>query len=70
MGGYSSFPVCFAAFILKIKFVIYENNLIIGKANKFLLPIPKTIDGLLNNKYINDLTVAKKIEKIESKNIK
>ncbi len=36
MGGYSSFPICFAALILRIKFVIYENNLIIGKANKFL----------------------------------
>ena len=30
MGGYSSFPICIAASILKIKFVIYENNLIIG----------------------------------------
>ena len=26
MGGYSSFPVCIAAAILRIKFVIYENN--------------------------------------------
>ena len=37
MGGYSSFPVCIAAIILRVKFVIYENNLIIGKANKYLL---------------------------------
>ena len=43
MGGYSSFPVCFAAFILRIKFVIYESNLIIGKANKFLLPFTQKI---------------------------
>ena len=43
MGGYSSFPVCFAALILKVKFVIYENNLILGKANKFLLPFAKKI---------------------------
>ncbi len=43
MGGYSSFPVCIAASILKIKFVIYENNLIIGKANKYLLPFAKKI---------------------------
>jgi len=43
MGGYSSFPICFAAAILKIKFIIYENNLIIGKANKFLLPFAKKI---------------------------
>ena len=33
MGGYASFPVCFAGIILKIPFVIYENNLLIGKAN-------------------------------------
>ena len=43
MGGYSSFPLCIAASILRIKFVIYENNLIIGKANKFLLPFAKKI---------------------------
>ena len=43
MGGYSSFPVCIAAMILRIKFVIYENNLIIGKANRYLLPFSKKI---------------------------
>jgi UDP-N-acetylglucosamine:LPS N-acetylglucosamine transferase len=29
--------------ILRIKFIIYENNLIIGKANKYLLPFAKKI---------------------------
>jgi len=43
MGGYSSFPICVASAVLKIKFVIYENNLIIGKANKYLLPFAKKI---------------------------
>ena len=43
MGGYSSFPICIAASILRIKIVIYENNLIIGKANKYLLPFAKKI---------------------------
>ncbi len=43
MGGYASFPICIAASILKIKFVIYENNLIIGKANRYLLPFTKKI---------------------------
>ena len=43
MGGYSSFPICIAATFLKIKFVIYENNLIIGKANRYLLPFAKKI---------------------------
>ena len=41
MGGYSSFPICLAAKILGIKFVIYENNLIIGKANKYLSAFAK-----------------------------
>ena len=43
MGGYASFPICIAATILRIKFVIYENNLIIGKTNKYLLPFTKKI---------------------------
>ena len=43
MGGYSSFPVCIAAKILRIKFIIYENNLIIGKANKYLLHFAEKI---------------------------
>ena len=43
MGGYSSFPICFAAWILRIKFIIYENNLILGKANKYLIPLAKKI---------------------------
>ena len=43
MGGYSSFPICFSAIILKIPFIIYENNLHIGKANKYLLPFSKKI---------------------------
>ena len=43
MGGYASFPICIAARILNIKLIIYENNLIIGKANKHLLPFTKKI---------------------------
>ena len=43
MGGYSSFPICVAASILRIKFIIYENNMIIGKANKYLLPFAQKI---------------------------
>ena len=43
MGGYSSFPICIAAYILRIKLVIYENNLVNGKTNKYLLPFAKKI---------------------------
>jgi UDP-N-acetylglucosamine--N-acetylmuramyl-(pentapeptide) pyrophosphoryl-undecaprenol N-acetylglucosamine transferase len=57
MGGYSSFPVCIAAKILKIPFIIYENNLFIGKSNKYLLPFAyklfvayHELEGI-NNKY-------------------
>ena len=43
MGGYASFPICIAASILRIKLIIYENNLVIGKANKYLLPFAEKI---------------------------
>ena len=59
MGGYSSFPVCIAAAILRIKFIVYENNLVIGKANKYLLPFAyqifvsyKQLEGI-SEKYNN-----------------
>jgi len=38
MGGHASFPVCIAARTLNIPFIIYENNIQIGKSNKYLLP--------------------------------
>ena len=51
MGGYASFPLCIAASILKIKYVIYENNLIIGKANKIVIKVTvkEIIKDLANN---------------------
>ena len=42
-GGYSTFSICIAAKILKIPFIIYENNLHIGKTNKYLLQYSKKI---------------------------
>ncbi len=55
MGGYSAFPVCIAARILKIPLIIYENNLHIGKANKYLLPFANKV--LIS---FNELTGIKK----------
>lgn len=43
VGGYSSFPVCFASKILGIPLLIYENNLLLGKANKILSFFAKKI---------------------------
>tara|TARA_Y100001970_G_scaffold178498_1_gene217358 strand:+ start:1174 stop:2265 length:1092 start_codon:yes stop_codon:yes gene_type:complete len=53
MGGYSSFPVCLSGYLLKIPIIIYENNLIIGRANKFLLPFSKKI--LVSNESIEGI---------------
>ena len=54
MGGYASFPLCFAAVILRIKFIIYENNLIVGKSNKYLLPFAEKI--FVSHKEINGIS--------------
>ena len=76
MGGYSSFPICIAAFILRIKFIIYENNLIIGKANKYLLPYAekllvsyKELEGV-PEKYSNKVLETGNILREEIINLK
>jgi UDP-N-acetylglucosamine--N-acetylmuramyl-(pentapeptide) pyrophosphoryl-undecaprenol N-acetylglucosamine transferase len=38
MGGHASFPICMAARTLNVPFIIYENNIQIGKSNRCLLP--------------------------------
>tara|TARA_B100000579_G_C22844872_1_gene863719 strand:+ start:1422 stop:2525 length:1104 start_codon:yes stop_codon:yes gene_type:complete len=53
MGGYSSFPVCIAGYCLRIPILIYENNLLIGRANKILLPFASKI--LVANKDIQGI---------------
>ena len=67
MGGYASFPICIAASILRIKFLIYENNLIIGKANKYLLPFAEKI--LISNKEIEGIHHKYKDKVIEIGNV-
>ncbi len=42
-GGYMSFPICLAAKILGIKIYLFEPNMIIGRANKFLLKFSNKI---------------------------
>ena len=61
MGGYSTIPICFIGFIFRVPLFIYENNLIVGKANRFLLPMAKKIlvstESIkkISNKYTNKL---------------
>ena len=51
-GGYVSFPICFASRFLNLPLIIYENNMILGRANKHLAPFSKKI--LLANKIIKN----------------
>ena len=62
MGGYSSFPICIAGYCLRIPILIYENNLVLGRANKTLLPLANKI--LVANKSIQGVNskYSKKIE--------
>ena len=52
IGGYASFPICLAAKILNIPLVIYENNLVLGRTNKILLPFATKL--LVSTNKINE----------------
>ena len=43
VGGYVSFPISFISKFFNLPLVIYENNMILGRANKYLLPFSKKI---------------------------
>jgi len=43
LGGYVSFPVSFASYFFNIPLIIYENNIILGRTNKFLSIFAKKI---------------------------
>ena len=42
-GGYVSFPICFASKFFNVPLVIYENNMVLGRANKYLALFSKKI---------------------------
>ena len=67
LGGYVTFPICLAAFILRIPFVIYENNAILGRTNKYLLPFAKKI--FTNQEQIINLPKKYSYKIIKSGNI-
>ena len=43
MGGHASFPLCLAAKTLNVPFIIYESNLLLGKSNRYLMPLASRI---------------------------
>ena len=57
-GGYVSFPISFASRFFNLPLIIYENNMVLGRTNKYLSSFSKKI------------LLAKKITKIFQKNIK
>ena len=76
-GGYVSFPIAFASRFFNLPLVIYENNIIMGRANKYLSSFSKKIllaKPITNNfpdKYKNKTfevgsILNKKIIKIEN----
>jgi len=42
-GGYVSFPVSFASRFFNLPLIIYENNIVLGRANKYLSSFSKKI---------------------------
>tara|TARA_B100001123_G_C15269287_1_gene1009665 strand:+ start:120 stop:1208 length:1089 start_codon:yes stop_codon:yes gene_type:complete len=42
-GGYVSFPISFASKFFNFPLIVYENNLILGRANKYLLSTVKKL---------------------------
>jgi len=42
-GGYVSFPISFASIFFKIPLIIYENNMLLGRTNKYLSLFSKKI---------------------------
>ena len=47
-GGYTSFPISFVSKFFNLPLIIYEPNLILGRANKYLLPFAKKIRSLVD----------------------
>jgi len=52
-GGYASFPILMAGYILKINILTYETNTVLGRTNKFFYPLAKKL--LLGFNILNNL---------------
>jgi len=83
-GGYASFPILIAGYILNINIVTYETNTVLGRTNKFFYPFAKKLllgfdilDHLQNKyqpkaRYVGQLLRAsfnRNINKVEKKNL-
>ena len=71
-GGYASFPICFISKLFSIPLVIYENNMVLGRANRYLSSFCKKI--LVSHKVknlfnINQINKTFEVGDILDKNI-
>jgi UDP-N-acetylglucosamine--N-acetylmuramyl-(pentapeptide) pyrophosphoryl-undecaprenol N-acetylglucosamine transferase len=56
LGGYVSFPISFSSKFFKVPLVIYENNMVLGRANKYLTVFAKKVFVLKKD----ELNITKK----------
>tara|TARA_B100000700_G_scaffold141113_1_gene157097 strand:- start:142 stop:1221 length:1080 start_codon:yes stop_codon:yes gene_type:complete len=71
-GGYVSFPICFASKFFNLPLVIYENNMVLGRANKYLSSITRKIllaKNVTKDFSENDKRKISQVGSILSKNI-
>ena len=54
LGGYVSFPLCFTSKLFSIPLFIYENNMVLGRANRYLALFAKKI--LISNPNIKKIS--------------
>tara|TARA_B100001175_G_C19488624_1_gene631313 strand:+ start:530 stop:1606 length:1077 start_codon:yes stop_codon:yes gene_type:complete len=60
MGGYVSFPISLTSKLFNIPLVIYESNMVLGRANKILAPISKKI--FLSKKNLENYSEKYKVK--------
>jgi len=60
-GGYASFPTTLAASFLKIPIIIHEQNALLGRTNRFILPFA--------NKLATSFSKVEKIAKVYKKKV-
>lgn len=68
MGSFGSFPACISAYLLKIPLFLHEQNIVSGKANRFLAKFAQKIFVAFPNYYpISEKTllVGNPVEKLE-----
>ena len=54
LGGYASFPLCFTSKLINLPLFIYENNMVLGRANRYLSFFAKKI--LISNPNIKRIS--------------